>query len=132
MTSFFKNLLPAWLSLALACSASVQAASPGFLEGHLKIYSPREVDLAEGNAPAVTAEEYARYPLVILSGDGNKEIARVTANGDGNYRTALPPGEYVLDAEGRTRGHLRAKPRRFKVISRQTIRVDMDIDTGVR
>jgi hypothetical protein len=67
-----------------------------------------------------------------LSRDGKKEIARVTADGDGNYRAALPPGDYILDAQGRARGHIRAKPRRFKVASRQTARVDMQIDTGVR
>jgi hypothetical protein len=132
MSSFFKNLVPAWLSLVLACTASVNAAPPGFVEGHLKIVSPREVELADGNASEITAEGYAEYPLIILSRDGKKEIARVTADGDGNYRTALPPGDYILDVQGRARGHVRAKPRRFRVVSRQTARVDMDIDTGVR
>jgi len=105
---------------------------PGFVEGHLKILSPREVELADGNASAITAENYAPYPLIILSQAGNKEIARVTADGNGNFRTALPPGDYVLDAQGRARGHVRAKPQRFTVVSNQTVRVDMDIDTGVR
>ena len=132
MSSLFKNLIPAWLSLVLACTASVSTAPPGFVEGHLKIVSPKEVELADGNAPAITAEDYAEYPLIILSRDGRKEIARVTTDGNGNYRTALPPGDYVLDVQGRTRDHLRAKPRRFKVVSRRTARVDMDIDTGVR
>jgi hypothetical protein len=132
MSSFFKNLVPAWLSLVLACTAPVQAAPPGFLEGHLKIVSPREVDLAGGGAQANTAEVYAEYPLVVLAADGKKEIARVTVDNEGNYRTSLPPGDYVLDVQGRARGHVRAKPRRFKVVSRQTARVDMDIDTGVR
>jgi hypothetical protein len=132
MSSFFKNLIPAWLSVVLACAASVNAAPPGFVEGHLRIVSPKEVELADGNVLALAAEDYAQYPLIILSGDGKKEIARVTANGDGNYRTALPPGDYVLDVQGRAPGHARAKPRRFKVVSRQTARVDMEIDTGVR
>jgi hypothetical protein len=132
MSSFFRNLIPAWLSVVLACTASVDAAPPGFVEGHLKIVSPKEVELADGNAPAITAENYAEYPLIILSRDGKKEIARVTADGDGNYRTALPPGDYILDVQGRARGHVRAKPRRFTVVSRQTVRVDMDVDTGIR
>jgi hypothetical protein len=129
---FFKNLIPVWFSLALACTASVNAAPPGFVEGHLKIVAPREVELTDGDAPAITAEDYAEYPLIILSRDGKKEIARITADRDGNYRRALPPGDYVLDVQGRARGHVRAQPRRFKVVSRQTARVDMDIDTGVR
>lgn len=132
MSSFFKNVIPAWLSLVLACTASVNAAPPGFVEGHLRIVSPKEVELADGSTPAITAEDYAEYPLIILSRDGKTEIARITADGDGNYRATLPPGDYVLDVQGRARGHIRAKPRRFKVVSRQTARVDMDIDTGVR
>src|SRR5439155_2614030 len=105
---------------------------PGFVEGHLKILPAKEVELADGNAPAITAENYAQYPLLILSQAGNKEIGRVTADGNGNYRTALPPGDYVLDVQGRARGHVRAKPQRFTIVSNHTVRVDMDIDTGVR
>ncbi len=130
--SFLKSVIPACLCLVLACTASVDAAPPGFLEGHLKIYSPKEVELADGNTPTKTAANYADYPLLILSQDGKKEIARVTADGDGNYRTALPPGAYVLDVVARKRGHVRAKPRPFKIVSRETTRADMDIDTGVR
>ena len=132
MTPVLKHLIFACASLLLANSASVDAAPPGFVEGHLKIISPKEVELADGNAPAITAENYAEYPLIILSQDGKKEIARVTADGDGNYRTALPPGDYVLDVQRRGRGHVRAKPQRFTVVSNQTVHVDMDIDTGVR
>jgi hypothetical protein len=132
MASFLKKVVPAWLVVVLACSAAAQAASPGFLEGHLTIYSPGGADLADGKPPSKTAKNYADYPLFVLSGDGKKEVARFTADKDGNYRVSLPPGDYVLDAEGRTRGHLRVKPKPFKVASKQTVRVDMDIDTGVR
>ena len=103
----------------------------GFVEGHLRIISGREVELADGNAPAITAENYAKYQLIILS-QGGKEIARITVDGNGNYHTALPPGDYILDVKGRARRHLRARPQRFTVISNQTVHVDMNIDTGVR
>jgi hypothetical protein len=104
----------------------------GFVEGHLKIISLKEVELADGNAPAITVENYAQYPLIILRQGEKKEIARVTVDGNGNYRAALPPGDYVLDVQGRARGHFRARPQRFTVVSNQTVRVDMDVDTGVR
>jgi len=132
MIPVLKHLIFACAFLLLASSASVDAAPPGFVEGHLKIISPKEVELADGNAPTVTAETYGEYPLIILSRDGKKEIARVTADGNGNYRTALPPGDYVLDVPRRGRGHVRAKPQRFTVVSNQTVHVDMDIDTGIR
>jgi hypothetical protein len=129
MSSFLKYLIAVCIFSVVAGTAT---EPPGFVEGHLKIISLREVELADGNAPAITAENYAQYPLIILSQGGEKEIARVTADGNGNYRTALPPGGYVLDVQGRARGHVRAKPQRFTVVSNQTVRVDVDIDAGVR
>jgi hypothetical protein len=116
----------------VGCLASDNAVR-GFLEGHLRILAFRDVELAEGKPPKFSAENYAEYPLIILSQDGKKEIARVTADGNGNYRLALPPGDYVLDVQGRApKGHVRAKPQRFTVVSNQTVRVDMDLDTGIR
>ena len=99
------------------------------MEGHLKILSSKPVDLGDENAATVTAENYAEYPLLILSVDGQKEIARITADTNGNYRAVLPPGDYVLDVQGRPRKHLRWKPQPFTVVSNRTVRVDMDIDT---
>jgi hypothetical protein len=132
MASVFKYLILACVFLVLASTVSTDTAQPGFLEGHLKIVSPREVELVNGTPPAITTKNYAEYPLIIRSQDEKKEITRVTPDGNGNYRVALPPGNYVLDVQGRAPGHLRAKPRRFTVVSNQTVRVDMDIDTGVR
>jgi hypothetical protein len=45
--------------------------------------------------------DYAEYPLIILSQDGKKQVARVTADENGKYRAALPPGDYILDVQGR-------------------------------
>jgi hypothetical protein len=128
-----KFLLLGWVFLvSLGCLASDNAA-PGFLEGHLRVLAFRDVELAEGTPPKFSAGNYAEYPLIILSQDGKKQIARVTADGNGNYRLALPPGDYILDVHGRMpKGHVRAKPQRFTVISKQIARVDMDIDTGIR
>ena len=131
MSLFFSNQIFACVFVILGATC-VSAAPPGFLEGHLKIISPKEVELADETPSKITAENYADYPLVISSQDGKKEIARITADGNGNYRTPLPPGDYVLDVQRRARGHVRASPQRFTVVSNQTVRVDMDIDTGVR
>src|SRR5206468_10361954 len=132
MSPFPQYLISACASLLLAGAVPIDAAPSGFVEGHLKIISPKEVELADETPSRATAENYAEYPLIILSRDGKKEIARVTADENGNYRVALPPGDYVLDVQGRSRGHVRAKPQRFTVVSNQTVRVDMNIDTGVR
>jgi hypothetical protein len=123
----------ACFALIFPGTSCITAAPQGFLEGHLKIISPREVELADETPSNITTENYADYPLIILSSDGKKEIARLRADENGNYRVALPPGDYVLDVEGRPpKGHVRAKPQPFTVVSNQTVHVDMNIDTGVR
>jgi hypothetical protein len=134
MSSVFQSLAASCVGLALICgAASTDAAPPGLLNGHLKIISLREVELADGeNTRTTTPQAYSEYPLVVLSGDGKREITRLTADAQGNYRAELPPGDYVLDVHERTRKHARAKPKPFTVVSNQTVRVDMDIDTGIR
>ena len=82
--------------------------------------------------PTVTVQTYAEYPLVILTEDKKKEVARFTADGKGNYHVAVPPGFYILDVQDRARKHVRAHPQPFTVVSNQTVRIDMDMDTGVR
>jgi hypothetical protein len=127
MSMFFKYLASAFLIFLVAGSASISAESQGFMEGHLKILSPKPVDIGDENAAIATTENYAEYPLLILSRDKQKEIARITADTNGNYRAVLPPGDYVLDVQGRTHGHLRAKAQPFTVVSNHTVRVDMVI-----
>lgn len=115
------------------CKDKQKAAPSGFLQGHLHITSLRTVEPADGNPPpTVTAETYAQYPLVVLSEDGKQEVARVTANANGDFRIPLPPGAYILDVQDRVRKHVRAKPLPFTVISGQSVHVDLDMDTGIR
>jgi hypothetical protein len=134
MPVFFKKPIVAWIVLMLAsATASSNGVQPGFVEGHFKIASLGEVEPSDAMPrQTVTAEKYAEYPLIILSEDGQKEIARVTADGNGNYRAALPPGSYVLDVPDRAAKRLRAKPQPFSVVSNQTVHVDMNVVIGFR
>jgi hypothetical protein len=131
---FLKKLIATCIFLMVASStAPSNGVSPGFMEGRLKIASLGEVEPSDVMPrQTVTAEKYAEYPLIVLSQDGQKEIARVTADGNGNYRTALPPGNYILDVQGRAPRRLRAKPEQFTVLSNQTVRVDMSLVIGFR
>jgi hypothetical protein len=110
----------------------IKAGTPGSLEGHLKIISPKEVELADETPSKMTAGNYADYPLVVLSHDKQTEVAHVIADEHGNYRIALAPGDYVLDVQNRRRRHVRASPQPFTVVANQTVHLDMVIDTGVR
>ena len=79
----------------------------------------------------VAPQSYAEYPLIVLSQEDKKEIARVTADEKGNYRVALAPGNYVLDIQDRVAKHVRAAPRPFTLVSNQTVHVDMNIVIGI-
>ena len=131
MSPFLKYLMVVATSLILAGNASTNAAPLGFMEGHLKIVSLGAAESSDAMPrQTVTPEKYAEYPLVVFSQDGKREIARVTADGNGNYRVPLPPGAYILDLQDRVARHLRAKPQPFTVVSDQTVRVDMNIVIG--
>jgi len=117
----------------IAFSASLNAAEQGFLEGHLKIIVGMAAQLSDDMPrPEIAPESYAEYPLVVLSQDGKKEVARLTADEEGNYRITLPPGNYILDVQDRAAKRLRARPQPFTVVSNQTVRVDMNINRGIR
>ena len=130
MSTSLKYLIAASIFFLLVGSALINAAPQGFLEGRLKIISRRPVALADENTAPTTARNYADYPLIILTGDETKQIARSIADPDGNYRAALPPGAYILDVEGRVPKQLRVRPQPFTVISDATVHVDMTIVTG--
>jgi len=125
----------ACIFLMLASTASIKAAPQGFIEGHLKIVVIRPVEPDNMPQPTVAPETYAEYPLIILSQDGKREIARLTADKSGNYRVALPPGAYTLalqerSGEERAAERIHANPQPFTVVSDQTVRVDMTIFIG--
>jgi hypothetical protein len=131
---FLKYLISGCLFLIpIGCVVSDNAVPPGFLEGHLKIASLGAAEPSDAMPrQTITAEKYAEYLLIVLSQDGKSEIARVTADGNGNYRAALPPGNYILDLQDRAAKRVRAKPQPFSVVSNQTVRVDMNVIVGFR
>jgi hypothetical protein len=133
MSSVPNSVTVACIFLMLAGAASLKATPQGFIEGHLKIVVIRAVE--PDNIPQPAPETYAEYPLIILSQDGKKEIARLTADKSGNYRTALAPGAYILavqerSGEERTAERIHANRQPFTVVPNQTVRVDMTIFIG--
>jgi len=130
MSPSLKYPIAASIFFVLVGTALINATAQGFLEGQLKIISRRPVALADENTAPMTAPNYADYPLIILTRDETKQIARIIADRDGNYRVVLPPGDYILDVQRHESGNLRAKPQPLAIVAGQTVRVDMTIITG--
>jgi hypothetical protein len=116
----------------IGSAPSSDSAERGVLEGHLTITSLKQVERDDATPSKVAAVDYAAYPLLILSKNGKTTIREIAADKEGNYRVSLAPGDYVLDAKGRAPRRVRAKRKRFTVVSNRTVRVDFDLDTGVR
>jgi hypothetical protein len=137
MSELVRYLILVCVCSAFTAPASINAAPQGFLDGQLKIISGRPVALDYENPsrpidgkPATAGTDYANYPLVVLSQSEKKQVARITADAQGHYRTALPPGDYILDAEGRVRRRLHVRAQPFKIVRNETVHVDITIDTG--
>ena len=130
------SMSPRYLAFAsgiflLACGTPLNAAEQGFLEGHLKIIVGMAAQPSDDMPrPEIAPESYAEYPLVVVTQENNKEVARVTADERGNYRVPLPPGNYVLDVQDRVRKRVRTRPQPFTVVSNQIARVDMNVVIG--
>jgi hypothetical protein len=125
-----RYLIAVCICVIVAGAAPVKAAPLGSVEGRLKIVSLRPVELDNENTPTPAAKNYTDYPLIILSQAERKQIARITADKDGNYRASLPRGAYILDVEGRVSKRLRVRAQPFTVVSNETVHVDMTIVTG--
>jgi hypothetical protein len=117
--------------LAFFATAQVEAAPQGFIEGHVRIVFRTAAASDDMVEREVVPESYAAYPLVILTKEGRKEVARLTADAKGNYRAALPPGDYVLDVPDQVAKHILATSQPFTVVSDQTVRVDIKVFSGV-
>jgi hypothetical protein len=137
MCESVRYLIAVCICSAFAAPGSINAAPQGFLEGQLKIISGRPVALDDETGskpidgkPAAAGADYANYPLIVLSQAEKKQIARITADAQGHYRAALPPGAYILDAEGRVRRRLHVRAQPFTIVPNETVHVDITIDTG--
>ena len=137
MSEFVRYVIIVCVYSVFAAPTSINAAPQGFLEGQLKIISGRPVALDDENPSkpidakaAAAGADYANYPLVILSQGERKQVARITADAQGNYRAALPPGDYILDAEGRVPRRMQVRAQLFTIVQNETVHVDITIDTG--
>ena len=136
MSELVRYLILVCICSAFTAPVSIKAAPQGFLDGQLKIISGRPVALDDENpskpidGKSAVGADYANYPLVVLSQGEKKQVVRITADAQGHYRAALPPGDYILDAEGRVRRRLHVRAQPFKIVPNETVHVDMTIDTG--
>ena len=124
-----------WVAvMALAVSAGGcpgTSEPPGVLEGHVTIgpLSPVETP---GENPSVPPEVYEVRKVMVYDKDGSRLVAQVDIDGQGNYRVELKPGIYVVDINRIGIDHSSDVPTSVHIPSGGTVRLDIDIDTGIR
>jgi hypothetical protein len=112
--------------------ATVPASEPmGYLEGRVTIGPLRPTQRA-GEQPATPPEAYAARSINVFAADGATLVSTVKIRPDGTYRVALPPGPYVVDLARSGIDRAKGLPQTVSIVSGQTVRLDVHIDTGLR
>jgi len=118
--------------IAALAACSPAASETGTLEGQVTIGPLAPVVQAGASEPTPAPEVYAARQIVILSEDGEKELARVQIGADGIYRIELAPGAYQVDIARTGIDFSKDLPARVEIRPDETTRLDVDIDTGIR
>jgi len=107
-------------------------AQIGYLEGHVNIGPLSPVQRVDAPTPVIPPEVYAARSLNIMQADGVTLVTNVKFNSDGTYRVALAPGIYVVTLARSGIDRASGLPQKITIESGKTVRLDIDIDTGIR
>lgn len=127
MSDFLKYLFIACVCSVLVLIAAANGTAQGFVEGQLNIAPLSPVQLSDESGRIAAPRNYGDYPLVVLTQTERKSVARVSVDVDGNFRAALPPGDYVFDVEGRGPRRLHVNSQPFTIVAGQTIRANVKV-----
>jgi hypothetical protein len=120
--------------LASGCFNS--SVEKGLLQGHVYIgpVSPVEGSEEEIN---INCEVYEVRKIMIFNEKGNKLLRQVDIECDvsenyASYQIWLNPGVYTVDINGIGVDRSDSVPKKIEIIPGVTIKLDIDIDTGIR
>jgi hypothetical protein len=132
--SFFVIIL---IAITIVVAILLNAGSPlpgagnahGTLTGNVTIGPLCPVEPCSISRDQIIAA-YAARPLIITT-TGGAFVGSVTADPDTGYSISLRPGTYVVDIPHQGIGGSDL-PRTVTVRAGETVRLDIDIDTGIR
>jgi hypothetical protein len=119
------------IACASVVSCSSSASEPGILQGKVTIGPLVPVE-QEGVTYEVPCEVYVLRKVVIYKNNGSDLVKEVDIDCDGRYRVELSPGTYIVDINHAGIDNSSDVPSEVEIISQQTTRLDIDIDTGIR
>jgi hypothetical protein len=75
---------------------------------------------------------YAAREIVVFKEDGHTEVARLKIDSQGNFRSSLPVGTYVVDINHIGIDMAKGYPKTIEIVPQQVTSLEVDIDTGIR
>ncbi|NIS78671.1 MAG: hypothetical protein GTO14_00210 [Anaerolineales bacterium] len=123
-------LLTTVMLSAFACSSS--PPQTGILEGHVTIGPLLPVQREDEPIPTPSFEVYAAREIVVFKENGRTEVVRLKIDANGNFRSALPVGTYVIDINRVGIDRAKGFPKTIEIRYQEVTRIDVDIDTGIR
>ena len=124
-------MLSVAVMVVTGCGCPGGAQPPGILEGVVTI-GPLTPVQTSGEQPPVPPEVYAARKIMVYAAQGDRLVAQVDISGDGTYRVELSPDSYTVDINRGGIDRSADVPVRVDIVSGGTVRLNIDIDTGIR
>ena len=125
------TLLLVALALVLAAIGCAGTTETGILQGLVTI-GPIEPVERPGVTPTIPPEVYEARKVLVYNEAGSRLIKTVDLGPDSRYRVELAPGAYTVDINHLGVDSSGDVPRQIEIKSAEMVRVDIDIDTGIR
>ncbi|MFC1919284.1 hypothetical protein ACFLWX_00625 [Chloroflexota bacterium] len=119
------------LSAVLLSACSLGTTEAGVLHGKVKIGPIQPVE-QPGVTPTVPPEVFRARKVLVFDKSGDKLVERIDIGDDGCYSIKLEPGTYVVDINRVGIDSSGDVPKEITIISGLTVRLDIDVDTGIR
>jgi hypothetical protein len=123
-----------FLSLIFVAGCDKSNDSHGFLKGVISIGPICPVEKIPPDPGCLpTAETYKAYPVSVYSSDGKKIIIQLSPSLEGSYTCEIPAGNYLVILE-KPQNNIGGSnlPASISISSRDTTKLNINIDTGIR
>lgn len=112
-------------------ASSVQENPKGFLQGKVTIAPVRPLERRD--APPVDMSRWYKGKIVLIYSEDEKTLlAKAPVDDTGRYHVSLQPGYCMVKMKLGRMQSTRDLPKRIEIKAGQTVRVNIDIDTGIR
>ncbi|MFC1967918.1 hypothetical protein ACFLVX_00810 [Chloroflexota bacterium] len=103
----------------------------GILQGNVTIGPISPVE-RPGETPTIPCEVYEARKIMVYDEKGGRLIQQIDIDCDGRYMMELKPGIYTIDINRIGIDHSSDVPQKVEIKSSIALRLDIDIDTGIR